>query len=66
MKTDALEYAESPRAALWAGIAIALGLVLHRVFFLVAAIIALTGPVGWLLNNIREADERSTPQLRRA
>ena len=66
MKTDSLEYAESPRAAIWAGVAIALGIVLHRVFFLIAAMIALAGPFGWLLNRIREADERSTAQLRKA
>ncbi len=59
MNTDSLEYAESPRAAIWTGLAIALGLVFHRVFFLVAAAIALAIPFGWLISKIREIEDHS-------
>ncbi len=37
MKTEpSLEYAETPRLAIWRAVAIAFGILLHRVFFLVA------------------------------
>ena len=45
MKTEpSLEYAETPRLAIWTAVAIAFGLLLHRVFFLVALMIALLTP----------------------
>ena len=59
-----LEYAESPRAAIWAGIAIALGIILHRIFFLVAAVIVLIAPLGWLAEWLRK-QENATPLQRR-
>ena len=48
MKTNSLEYAELPRVALWTGLAVGLGIVVHNVFFLIAAMIALTVPFRWL------------------
>lgn len=63
MRTHQLEYADSPRVALCAGLAIALGIVLHRVFFIVAAMIALAAPFGWLIAKVREAELRTRLQL---
>ena len=65
MKTDSLEYAESPRVALWTALAIALGIVLHRAFFILAAGIALAAPFGWLIAKVREAELRTRLQLGR-
>lgn len=48
MKTNSLEYAELPRVVLWTGLAVGLGIVVHNVFFLIAAMIALTVPFRWL------------------
>ena len=49
MKDEAsLEYAETHRIALWTAIAVAFGILLHRLFFLAALAIALVAPVGWL------------------
>lgn len=41
----------TPRIALLAGLAIGLGIVVHDVFFLVAAAIAATVPAHWLLRH---------------
>ena len=52
MKDDtSLEYAETHRIALWTAIAVALGILLHRIFFLVALATALLAPVGLLLKH---------------
>ncbi len=64
MKTTSLEYAESPRVALWTGLAIALGIVLHRVFFLFALAIALSRPFAWLINWARETEAHFIPTRR--
>jgi hypothetical protein len=61
-----LEFADPPMMAMWTGLAIGLGLVVDKIFFLVAAIIALVRPIGWLINRHRQAEERSTPQRRHA
>ena len=66
MKTNSPEYAELPRVALWTGLAVGLGIVVHNVFFLIAAMIALSVPFGWLIDWVREADERSAPIRRHA
>ena len=54
MRTDSLEHAETSRLALSAGVAVALGLILHRIFFLAAAAIALIAPVAWLIEWLHE------------
>ena len=66
MKANSLEYAGVPKVALWTGLAVGLGIVVHNVFFLIAAIIALSVPFGWLIDWVREADERSAPIRRLA
>ena len=66
MKTDSLEYAEVPKVALWTGLAVGLGIVVHNVFFLIAAMIALSVPFGRLINLAWEAEGRSTPIRRHA
>ena len=66
MKTNSLEYAEVPKVALWAGLAVGLGIVVHDIFFLIAAMIALSVPFGWLIDWVREAEERSAPIRRHA
>lgn len=66
MKTNSLEYAEVPKAALWTGLAVGLGIVVHNVFFLIAAAIALSVSFGWLIDWVRDADQRSAPIRRHA
>ena len=58
MKTNSLEYAGAPEVALRTGLAIGLGIVVHNVFFLIAAMIALSIPFGWLVNWLREPEGR--------
>ena len=59
-----LEHAESPRMAIWAGIAIALGIILHRIFFLLAAVIVLIAPLGWLVEWLRKQEDATALQRR--
>ncbi len=49
-----LEYADTPRVVLWTGAAIALGVIIHHVFFLVALVIALVTPLVWLVERLRQ------------
>ena len=58
MKTNSFEYAGAPKIALCTGLAVGLGIVVHNVFFLIATMIALSIPFGWLINWVREAEER--------
>jgi hypothetical protein len=51
MKTNSLESDESPRLALWTGLAIAL-------------VIALSLPFAWLIKWVRETETRTFPQRR--
>ena len=62
--TDSLEYAESPRIAISAAAAVALGLLLHRVFFLIAAVIVLIAPIRWLVEWLRKHEEPAALQHR--
>jgi hypothetical protein len=65
MKDDALlEYADTPRLALWTGLAIALGIILHRIFFLLAAVIALIAPMQKLLEWLRQHHQPAALQSR--
>ena len=49
MKTnESFEYAETYRIALWTALAVALGILVHRIFFLVALVAALIAPLGLL------------------
>ena len=66
MKTNLLEYAGAPGVAVWTGLAVGLGIVVHNVFFLIAAMIALSIPFGWFVNWVREAEERSASIRRHA
>ena len=62
MKTEPpLEYAETPRLAIWTAVAIAFGLLLHRVFFLVALMIALLTPFNWFMEWLREREHTALP-----
>ncbi len=62
MKTEpSLEYAEMPRLAIWTAVAIAFGLLLHRVFFLVALMIALLTPFNSLMEWLREQQHSPLP-----
>lgn len=54
MKDDLpLEYGDTPRLAASTALAIVFGILLHRIFFLVAAVIALIAPIRWLLEAAR-------------
>ena len=64
MKDNTSEYADPPRLALWTGLAIALGIILHRIFFLVAALVALVAPLRWLVEWLRKHEESTTLQHR--
>lgn len=64
MKAHTLEYAEPPRTALWTSLAIALGIVLHRLFLLVALAIALSASFRWLIDWLGAAEERTNPNHR--
>jgi len=66
MKTNSVKYPGAPEVALWSGLAVGLGIVVHDVFFLIAVMIALIIPFGWLINWVREADERSASTRRHA
>lgn len=57
MKTDSLEHADPPRLALWTGLALALGIVLHRIFFLAAAALALAAPISRLFEWLRKHEQ---------
>lgn len=62
MKTNAL--LNTPLIALLAGLAIGLGIVVHDVFFLVAAAIAATVPAHWLLRHLQHHLELAQPAYR--
>lgn len=66
MKAHALEYADSLRMALWTSLALALGIVLHRLFLLVALAIALSASFRWLIDWVGAAAERTNPKHRHA
>lgn len=66
MKTNSLEQADPSRLAIWTALTLALGIVLHRIFFLVALGLALVAPFGWLANWIHDAQERTAPKRRHA
>ena len=64
MKNDIPESHDAPRIALWGAIAIALGILLHRVFFLIAVVIVLIAPLGWLAEWLRKHGDSAALQRR--
>ncbi len=58
MRTNTrLEYADAPSIALWTGLAVGLGLIVHNVFFVFAAAIALSVPFGRFIDWVREGEQ---------
>ncbi|HLW34985.1 MAG TPA: hypothetical protein VKS98_04935 [Chthoniobacterales bacterium] len=66
MKRDST-YTPDPRTiVLLTALATGLGIVFHKVFFGLAAAIALSAPFGRLIEHLREAEEKNTAEHRRA
>lgn len=66
MKNVETDTIDGARVALWTGISLGLGIVVHRIFFLVALAIALSTPFGWLVHRLREAGEHAAPNHKHA
>lgn len=64
MKT--LDDLNTPAITLLGGLALGLGIVVHEVFFLVAAAIAAIVPAHWLLRRLHHRSERARPAYRHA
>lgn len=59
-----LEHADGPRLSLWAAVALALGLLVHRAFFLLAALLVLVAPIGWLIEWLQKHEQQTAMQGR--
>lgn len=55
---NTFKYPEDRTLTLWTATAVGLGIAVHRIFFLVAAMIVAVVPFGWLIDSLRETAER--------
>jgi hypothetical protein len=53
------QYVDGPKIALWAGLAVGLGLVIHEIFFAFAAAIALRGLFEWFIHCLWAEEKHS-------
>lgn len=58
MKTDSIYKPESRTIVMLTALATGLGIVVHKVFFLFAAAIALSVPFGRFIDHMRESGEK--------
>ncbi len=66
MKRDSIYEPEPRTIVVLTALATGLGLAFHKVFFGLAAAIALSVPFGRLIEQLRETEERNTAQHRHA